>query len=126
VPTLIAHFPLVEIQALWTAQYLHGGFEKAKLPDTAGMLAYWDRWVESRKELPATQFQAFNMYQWPFCNMLRDITGTPRLDPPCWRQSLWCKALGTLATTCNFRDADIDSLDVSGVMVSEDPSEIIH
>ena len=90
------------------------------------MIAYWDRWVDSRKDLPAYMFQAFNMYQWPFCNMLRDITGTTRLEPPCWRQSLWCKALGTLALECGFRDADIDKLDVSEVMVSEDPSKIVN
>jgi len=122
---LIAHFPFVEIQALWVAQYLHGGFPKAQVPDQAEMLAYWDRWTESRKDLPETMFQAFNMYQWPFCNMMRDITGTPRLDPPRWRQTLWLKALGTLAKVCKFRDADIDSLDIEAALVSEEVDQLV-
>jgi hypothetical protein len=59
------------------------------------MLESVDRWAESRKDLPRSKFHAFNMYQWPFCNMMRDVTGTPRLEPPGWRQVIWCKALGT-------------------------------
>lgn len=123
VPTLIAHFPMVELQALWAAQQLAGNFEKAMLPDEEGMLKYWENWKEARKDLGPAMFQAFNMYQWPFANMLRDITGTARLDPPCWRQHLWLKSLCTLAVNDNFRNDPIEGTEIC--LVSEDTADVI-
>ena len=99
VPQYVASFPFFELQARWAAQFLNGNYEKALLPEKEAMLASLSRWAESRKDQPRSKFHVFVMYQWPFCNMMRDVTGTPREEPA-----------GTVGEPCTQPGRPVDRL----------------
>jgi len=45
------------------------------------------------------------------------------LDPPCWRQRLFIKSYASMRKNCDFREKDIDGIDVEKYLVSEDIKE---
>merc|ERR1719469_1713456 len=47
------------------------------------------------------------------------------LDPPCWRQRLTLKSYASMRRWCDFRERDIDAVNVEDYLVPEDLDDLI-
>ena len=87
------------------------------MPGEEDMLNHAAKLEEDKKSQPPAHFHVFGLYQWPYCNMIRDVTNTPRHSTP-WRQLLHRQSSQTMRKMANFRELDISQETVN--LVSEE------